>query len=387
MTGNTTVTAKITNEDVKAFQKRIAQMLKLVMDGSDYRLENEMMQMVGAAIDRNKIGHLREEGSQSLSMKDILVLDRYLKGKGYVRGITSIIDQRPLDALALAKREVVFVLGAKPTPLELAAMEEYRWLARTTYLSINDVLAYSEVRLALEHARRGDMVVDLEPAMIEEMALTETKWSASKLVRGERSLVAIGAPISNAAADALLRFMFPMRPGGIPIRFGWTNDKARGLNSPFMMSTEELRSAPPEARSPWGTVGVMIAEKPFWCNRREEWVDAAGQIVTTDLGGSNVAGKKETVYTEYGVIAAQRNHSAVLAVLAGTIGPGTITAARAFTNLLTHDIPDGNEDPGSVLIAVVKAQLVEREEPLGDNRELVGEPEVVWEEIWSPTAK
>jgi hypothetical protein len=293
-------------------------------------------------IDRRKLkAIIDQEPGVSLSFRQLVALDHYLEqfGEGLARW-PILLRPTLLSALGESPR-ITFFLGAK---FEKARKNRISH----SYLSRWDVSALREVQRDLNRMGKGGRI-DFTDILLEDSPKKAAESLRSGWTRllgpSGPSLVCLGAPRANHAAELMLSQMFgfpplartPVDEAGPPFHFVRPRSAHLGVPSAFAAHEDDVAHLDEE-------IAGKVAAGEAWALRVGERLHAAEEGRAT--------------ITTYGVIAAQRRPTGqIWIVLGGLSGPGTDAAARCLEPLpISLPVPAG-KGPTPVLWSVVRAKV------------------------------
>jgi len=279
------------------------------------------------SIERRKLrailGSDRRDSDIPLRFSELQVLHAYLLSRG-IGGFGSLLTGPTLLRSVADRRKVAFLVPSKQLPLE-----------GTTAVIHWDLRAMIAILRELERIDPGiniiveDVLLREDPVTVLNDSLGDQTWL--KLLTGEDapSLICIGSPRANHAAEILLSKMYNIppfspseSPRSLPFRFFWQTEKKP---SSFTVTDNELiaHRQKLERFTVWGRCSAVLVRS----DKDEECL-----VIDRDEASQQ--------WTTHGVIAAQRQENGQLwVVVAGLEGPASLGAAKEVASL--EGIPDG----------------------------------------------
>lgn len=331
--------------------------------GSEVALVKAIEQASGSIgkLERRKLrAILGSDGKRldvTLRLSELQVLHAYLLAGGH-GGFGSVLTGPTLLRSVADRRKVAFIIPSK----QLRGQG-------TTAIIHWDLRAMIEALRALERIDPTINIV-IEDVLLREPADAVLEGSVSDdswldLLTGEDSpsLICIGSPRANHAAELLLAKMYGVLPFSptsrstlLPFRFFW---QAESRPSSFTVTEDELKPHRDKLKKflSGGRCSALLV-------RCEDMVE---QCLVVDRD------KKSRQWKTYGIIAAQRReHGQLWVVAAGLEGPASLGAAKELASLESVPAVDGT-GVSKVMQYYVTYEVHSRDAPAGvkqDTREL-----------------
>jgi hypothetical protein len=293
----------------------------------------------------------------SLRFSELQVLHAYLLSRG-IGGFGSLLTRPTLLRSVADRRKVAFLVPSKQLALE-----------RTTAVIHWDLRAMIAILRELERIDPGINII-VEDVLLQEKPVTLFNNSSGdqtwrNLLTGEDapSLICIGSPRANHAAEILLAKMYnipPFSPSeatrSLPFRFFWQTENKP---SSFAVTENELIAHRQKLEKfiAWGKCSAVVVRS----DRDEECL-----VIDRDETSQS--------WKTHGIIAAQRQENGQLwVVVAGLEGPASLGAAKEVASLdgvpsddvmqyyVTHEVhfenaPSGQKKDARELGRLVKKQ-------------------------------
>ncbi len=318
----------------------------------------------GCSVDRRKLKQLVAGGDVTLTLRELIALDRFLTPLG--EGLADKpLFERPAPIRSLvAKARVTIVLGAYIRPK-----------GRRNDLSRWDVRSMAHLLRAIEK-RRPETHVDIRDAL----SYKERPEAPKYLVEPGPSMCSIGSPRASFATEIMLAKMVGVEPfvrgsaQRAPFRFIWS-PKAPGRHaSCFRIEPDQ----------------ILPRDEKFVRDVRDGIVWGALQVndglYITRAAPHETGQERDQIWKSYGIVVTQqRADGSVWMVCAGLTGPGTFAATVALAGELTGAVPEAVSGHSPLRWDVVECSVDTDPNLPGDNR-IVTSQTVVSQGSWDPAA-
>ncbi len=336
---------------------RLAALLRRDYDrvGSYLAMEKAITKLTQTIVDRRKLQQIVDHTSVAITFAQLEALDRYLS-EHYRAPLATLFECPNALGSLVARGQVRILLGSQPRRDE-RRIDLSRWDTRAmheVFVGINKISG--SVRLDVVDG------VYTPPAKAETCAELGMRqgWGDAFTDDGP-SLIGIGSPRANLAAEVMLADMFGVRPfcrpeEPLPFGFVWSPVKGKQQSSAFA------------AAAPDSQLAKAVAAGKKWA------LLIRGRPHPLDLFVPRS--------TTYGVLAVQRRRGGqVWMVLAGLSGPGTYAAAQFVGDAKLRVPASVGGEHSSVCWMTVRAEVEARATP-GDDREVVRVESLTPSEVW-----
>lgn len=318
-------------------------------------------------IDRRKLRKVIEGDSNSLTLRDLRILDAYLEVFGEGLAFHPLFEKPALLQSLAESGEVNFLIGSRSEELR---QNFSHW----------DLLGMAEIQRAINACGtnvRFDIREVFEDMNDQRLLQKRVTWRALVEKAGP-SLVCLGSCRTIPAAESMARAMFGGKPFGndslrkedLPFHFVWSEKPPYLADSPFHLVSDEIKSLDPAAAK-------LVANGEGSALKIGDRVVV--NQVTPKLGG-----------VAYGVCVAQRRaNGSVWLLVSGIAGVGTFVGAKLTKQFAIHlpETMDGSASPVYWTVIRAKVDKPNAKQPLYSVRNFPEESIFDGPNMWTPAAR